>query len=115
MAKKRFSKKEFNRWLGTFHKEIANELTELNFTYGALIQAKMKERAPVDTGYLRRQIILGHPTPLSIKIKSVAEYSAAVEFGTSRTRPQPFFFNTFDEYKNEYIKECEKILSQVLK
>lgn len=48
-----------------------------------------KERAPVDTGKLRDSIRMEHEG-LNARIIADCDYAAAVEFGTSRTPPQPF-------------------------
>jgi HK97 gp10 family phage protein len=45
---------------------------------------------PVDTGLLRKSWLLDRLTPLSAIIGTNVEYAKHVEFGTSRTRAQPF-------------------------
>ena len=58
------------------------------------IERGAKQRAPVDTGFLRNSIV----THLSIanmranggEVVAEADYSVFVEYGTSRMAPQPF-------------------------
>lgn len=48
--------------------------------------------APVDTGYLRDHIQITEESDNEIVIESLAEYSAAQEFGTFKMSAQPYFF-----------------------
>ena len=48
-----------------------------------------KARAPVDTGRLRDSI-RAEADGLTARVITDCEYAASVEFGTSRSAPQPF-------------------------
>ena len=53
--------------------------------------ADAKTLAPVDTGNLRNSITTdARPGDLVAVVEATADYSAYVEFGTRRMRPQPF-------------------------
>jgi HK97 gp10 family phage protein len=54
-------------------------------------EADMKQRAPVDTGFLRNSIQSEFENDLTGVIGVGAEYAAHVEYGTSRAAAQPFF------------------------
>lgn len=65
--------------------------------------AKMK--CPVDTGNLRNSIT--HTTDegeLTAYIGTDVEYAAYVEYGTSRTKAQPYLEPAIKEHKDEYKK-----------
>lgn len=59
------------------------------------VEAEAKRRAPVDTGLLRNSINATMPKPTTGIVSAHAEYAPHVEFGTIRTRPQPFLLPAF--------------------
>ena len=67
---------------------------------------------PVDTGRLRASIThdVGED---NVKIGTNVEYSAYVELGTSRQKPQPYLRPALSEHREEYAllikREFEKI------
>lgn len=65
------------------------------------IQATAQRLAPVDTGFLRSSIGVtysGAGASFSAQIAATAEYAGFVEYGTSRTPPQPFLGPAFDQH-----------------
>lgn len=66
-----------------------------------------KQRAVVDTGYMRNSIqsILGDTECI---VAANAEYSAYVEFGTIYRTPKPYFFPAVVEAKAWLISEMRR-------
>lgn len=65
------------------------------------IQATAQRLAPVDTGFLRSSIGVtysGAGATFSASIAATAEYASYVEYGTSRTPPQPFLGPAFEQH-----------------
>ena len=77
--------------------------------YALLIEASAKKAAPVDTGNLRASIRT-ELEALSAVIISGADYSAYVEFGTSRMRAQPFMFPALEQHRNNFIQDLRKAI-----
>lgn len=85
---------EVRNFQSTEPKKIANEMID-----------KMKEKCPVDTGFMRDHISITNSDSMGAQVSSTAEYSKYVEFGTKFMRAQPFFFVIFDEYTTQNIKD----------
>jgi HK97 gp10 family phage protein len=54
------------------------------------LEARMKARAPVDSGFLRASIQARRVGPAHWRVTVGAHYGIYVEYGTVRTRPQPY-------------------------
>jgi len=67
-------------------------LTALQESADAMV-SEMKSSAPVDTGFLRDNIMITNQNSYAIQVSSLAYYSVFIEFGTSRMAAQPFFLN----------------------
>ena len=70
------------------------------------------EAPAADTGFLHNNISVEvHANGLGVDIVSNAEYSAALEFGTSTIRPRPFLVPALEENKSKIsallIKDLE--------
>lgn len=70
-------------------------------------ERKAKEKAPVDTGFLKRgiQVKVGN---LEGRITSTANYSGYLEYGTRYMRAQPFMRPTYNEIKNQFKEQLKK-------
>ena len=82
-------------------------------------QRVARERAPVDTGYLRSSIAAtidpGSGSGLIVGEVTVgAEYAAYVENGTSRQRPQPFMRPAFEQARDVWVQMIEQTGGRVL-
>ena len=87
--------------------EIKNVVKETAFK----IQANAKQRTPVDTGHLKRNIEVDiSQDELSADIGTNVEYGKYVEFGTATQKSQPFLFPAYEEEKDEYISNLERVL-----
>jgi HK97 gp10 family phage protein len=76
------------------------------------VQAGAKQRSPVDTGHLKRNIKVEIASDeLSALVGTRKEdvgYAEHVEFGTSRSPAQPFLFPSAEEEYPEYLQKLAK-------
>lgn len=82
-------------------------------------QRMARERAPVDTGYLRSSIAVSVQPGQSAgsvvgEVTAGANYAAYVEHGTSRQRPQPFMRPAFEQSRDVWVQMLEQIGGRVL-
>jgi HK97 gp10 family phage protein len=77
------------------------------------IEARAKINAPKDTGFMANST-QADPSfqagDLSDTVGVGAEYGHFVEWGTSRTAPQPFFTQAFEDEKPEFEKGLRDLL-----
>ena len=78
---------------------------------GSEMQRKAQEKAPVDTGHLRRSITLemtdGGKTA---EVEPTADYGAYVELGTRFMKAQPYLTPAFDEQKGKFKSDLQKLV-----
>lgn len=93
------------------NEELSNVVRKTAFK----IQANAKGRTPVDTGHLKRNIkvdVEADGNNASVKVdKDDVEYAEHVEFGTRKTKAQPFLFPAHEEERNDFIDNIKKALS----
>ena len=79
---------------------------------GEILQDKVKDNAPVDSGDLRKSIEINVEDldDLEIRVESDEDYAAAVEFGTTFKAANPFMRTALAESKNRILKEFKDIL-----
>ena len=78
---------------------------------GAEMQAKAQQKAPVDTGYLKRSIGLEFTDGgMSAEVEPTAEYAPYVELGTRFMDPQPYLKPAFNEQKEKFKKDMKKLV-----
>lgn len=74
------------------------------------MQMEAMQKAPVDTGNLKRNIEIeitdGGGTG---KVSSKADYSGYQEFGTRFMAAQPFMGPAFRKYRNLFVKDLKKL------
>lgn len=77
------------------------------------IEASGKGFAPVRTGNLRRSIHteIGDGG-LSAEVGTDVEYSAYVEYGTSRMAPQPYMRPAFEQHAPAYVEGMARIAGE---
>ena len=83
-------------------------------TGGLMIKTDAQKLAPVDTGNLRRSIIEAHKPFVSI-VKSLANYSTHVNYGTRKQKAQPYFTNAVNLNKHKILRNVNKAVAQALK
>lgn len=73
------------------------------------MEAGMKLRAPVDTGFLRSSIQARKMGPAHWRVTVGAEYGLYLEYGTRFNRAQPFFFPTVADVGPDFIAAMRRI------
>lgn len=75
------------------------------------IQSEAKSRVPVDTGNLKNSMNMQlFNNGLSAEISNSAEYASHVEFGTRRSKAQPYLFPAYEANVKKYVAELNKEL-----
>ena len=78
---------------------------------GADLQRNAQEKAPVDTGTLRRSIGLDlTDSCLTATIAPTVEYAPYQEYGTRYMDAQPFVGPAFNEQKNKFVNDMKKLV-----
>lgn len=76
--------------------------------------ADAKTLAPVDTGNLRNSITTdARQGDLVAVVEATADYSAYVEFGTRRMRPQPFMRPAQDRNTPGFLEAISQLAEEV--
>lgn len=73
------------------------------------MEAGMKSRVPVDTGFLRSSIQARQLGPAHWRVTVTADYGVYVEYGTRFNRAQPYFFPTVAEVGPVFIQAMRRI------
>lgn len=77
---------------------------------GAEMQTKAQQNAPVDTGTLKRSIVLEmKDVGLTAEVGPTVEYGEYVEFGTRPMEAQPYVGPAFNEQKEKFKKDMKKL------
>lgn len=116
------------KWAETRDKEMNDVIRK----YTVLIEAGAKKRAPVDTGFLRRNIRKEFGDREGFVVAN-AEYSefqeygtgqagaaskvatpSTYEYGSSKGIPaQPFMFPAFEEQRKPFVREIKRVMRKV--
>jgi len=80
----------------------------------ANIVKEQKLKAPVDTGALKGAINYSKEGS-GVAIVSEMEYSSYVEYGTSKQKPQPYFFNPARVVFRNFVKKLESKLNRKIR
>jgi len=80
----------------------------------ANIVKEQKLKAPVDTGALKSGINYSKEGS-GVAIVSEMEYSSYVEYGTSKQKPQPYFFNPARVVFRNFVKKLESKLNRKIR
>jgi HK97 gp10 family phage protein len=82
---------------------------------GLRVEAGAKQRARVDTGYMRGQIRWMPASPLRGEVVGGADYTIYNEYGTVNMSAQPMFTPAAEEAKPLFDAEVEKAVQQALR
>jgi HK97 gp10 family phage protein len=105
----------FNRHLDRLPKTIKTALARELASCGDLIVARMKENAPHESGELADNIrAMPANEGLKVEIISDTDHSAYVEFGTSDTPAEPFFYPTINALEPEVNDRLAKALRKAI-
>lgn len=78
---------------------------------GAELQQKAQRNAPVDTGNLRRSIVLSiRDGGMTAEVTATADYSAYVEYGTRYMEAQPYMLPAFNVQKDIFVDDLKRAL-----
>ena len=78
---------------------------------GSELQAKAQEKAPVDTGHLKRSIGLDITDEgLTAEIEPTADYAAYVEYGTRFMNAQPYMKPADNAQKEKFKSDMRKLV-----
>lgn len=79
--------------------------------YGAKLNDKMVQKAPHDSGTLRRSITISKAdNGLTVEVEPTVEYAPYLEYGTRLMEAQPFVKPSLDEVKPKFLSEIKKIM-----
>jgi HK97 gp10 family phage protein len=79
------------------------------------IENRAKRYCPVDTGKLRASIQKSKPERFVRYVSANTEYAKFVEYGTRRTRPQPYMNPATDEAEAIIDRFLEKAIRKFIK
>lgn len=74
------------------------------------LEAAMKARAPVDTGFLRASIQASRKGKAHWEVVVGAEYGLYVEYGTAHTAPQPFVNPAVEFIRPVFLAAMRKVV-----
>ena len=78
---------------------------------GAEMQAKAQRAAPVDTGFLKRDITLAITgSGMSAKVTGEADYDPYQEYGTRFMEGTPHIRPSYKEQKEQFKKDMSKLV-----
>ncbi|HAM79599.1 HK97-gp10 family putative phage morphogenesis protein [Ornithinibacillus bavariensis] len=78
---------------------------------GTELHRKSQRFAPVDTGFLKRQIKqYSQDNGFTAKTASEAEYSGYVNYGTRYMYPRPFMTNAYYEQRQKFIQDMKRLM-----
>ena len=78
---------------------------------GAEMQEKAQRNAPVDTGTLKRSIGIDiKDTGMVAEVEPKAEYAPYSELGTRFMEAQPYLKPAFNEQKEKFKKDMDKLV-----
>jgi len=88
-----------------------NDIKNIVKMNGAELQKNAQRKASVDTGFMKRSIVLTFEDGgMTAKIVSMAEYSAYVNYGTRFQIANPFMTNSFNVQKPIFLSDLSKVL-----
>lgn len=73
------------------------------------IEAHAKDRAPVDTGFLKNSIAARQEAPLAWVVEVGADYGIYQEFGTRRMAARPYLIPAVEQVRPSYIAAMAKL------
>jgi len=123
---KQFSITADKKTINQFHKKMnrlkmfaADEFKKGIQNTGANAVKIAQRRVPVKTGDLKRSIHLGQEMSgkyvTSVYVAAEMDYAGRVEFGTSRQKPQPYFFNSIRDAMRFGLKNLQIKINKITK
>lgn len=86
----------------------AQEVVKMN---GAELHKNAQRLAPVDSGFLKRSIVITiSDGGLKAEVKPTAHYSAYVNFGTRFQAAQPFMTNSYKVQREKFLSDLKRLV-----
>src|SRR5699024_7899806 len=78
---------------------------------GAEMENKMKRKAAVDTGFMRRSVNMTlHENGMTGSAMTTAHNSVYVKYGTRNMSAHPFIRPSYQEQKQQLIKDMKRVM-----
>lgn len=78
---------------------------------GSEMQRKAKRSVPVDTGFLKRSIVLTfEDNGFTAKVSPTAHYAPYVNYGTRFMYAQPFMTSSFYSQRQKFIDDLKRLM-----
>lgn len=111
-----FDDKEVLAMFEKIANEVPKAMKDIVSNAGAVALTEARNKVPVDTGALKGsltlEVDLNGDTP-SATVGTNLEYAPAVEYGTSRHRPQPFMRPAEEMAKNKMNEIAKAVLKSL--
>lgn len=101
--------------LDSFNNHIEKEVEKEIINTATKVQARAKQRCPVDTGSLRNSISIKKLDDMEVEVGAYMPYAAYVEFGTYKMKARPYLFPAFEEERPKFLRRLEKIMGSDMK
>lgn len=86
----------------------AKEVVKMN---GAELHKNAQRLSPVDTGHLKRSIVITMSDGgLKAEVKPTAEYAPYVEFGTRFQASQPFIRPSYQKQREKFLSDLKRLV-----
>ena len=94
--------------------KTARKLVSAHVRKSALLLVRdAKQRAPVDTGNLRRSIGTEPDGPFRAEVGPLAHYGAHVEYGTVKQKAQPYMMPAANMVEPQFLKGMQDIADKI--
>lgn len=88
--------------------EPVKEVVKMN---GAELHKNAQRSAPVDTGHLKRSIVISMGEGgLKAEVKPTADYAPYVEFGTRFQSAQPFMRPSYQKQREQFLADLKRLV-----
>lgn len=94
---------------GPILKEFRDQVRAIVRKTAFLVEGRAKILAPVDTGFLQNSITTSALSEATYVVAVGAEYGIYVEFGTRKTRAQPYFIPAIEEGRRYFDRELKAL------
>lgn len=92
-------------------KLMQTDMTKIVKHCGSLCHREEQRTVPVDTGFLKRSIIIGmKDLGLTAVIQPTANYASYVEYGTRYMDAQPYVRPSYEKATQEFVKRCNELV-----
>lgn len=101
------------RAIGELSHIVSPEMAKVVKKSGAELQQKEKRTVPVDTGNLRRSILLTvEDRGMTATVEPTADYAGYVEYGTRFMGAKPYVRPSYEKQKEIFMKDMKKYIKR---